>query len=806
MRSRSTSMRTKVVAMLVSLTALWAFAAWVTLRDGLNLLWVNTLNSAVYAPSEPLLKALQDERRLTLAHLGGRNGQPQPDLEAQRQETERLAARFKESAQTWQADLAGSAKLAQRLDATYASLDGLAATRESVDARTVDRVTAASAFTNTIDSIFHIYDATASLDDREITGYANALIQLNRMSELISQEDALLTSVLASGRMTAADHTQFAHLVGAQRFVGRETSVKLSADDRARYEQMLASTAFKRLRSLEDQAVSGSAGAKPRVDSGQWRTAVDESLAELHKVVTAGGDGIVGSATTVAVWVIVRLLLAVGLGTTAVLASIVLSITTARKLVAQLERLRNAANELADERLPGVVARLRGGEQVDVAAEAPPLNFGDDQIGQVGQAFNRVQETAIRTAVEQAELRRSVRDVFLSIARRTQALVHRQVRLLTDLQQGELPPKQLEGLYTVDHLATRMRRHAENLIVLSGSTPGRAWRRNVPMIDVLRAASQEVEDYTRVTVQPPGNVALAGRAVVDVIHLLAELIENALSFSPPHTSVQIKGEMVANGYVIEIEDRGLGMPEEVFQAANEQIATDQEFNLANASQLGLFVVSKLSQRHGVRVRLKESLYGGTTAVVLLPQDLVTEITGENETPGAGPNGRAPSIGGSAAAVPPQTGVARPATLARPTQTAADASEIRPPMQRREPRHQAWRDLRIEPELDQPVNRDQTPAGPTAQTQPGQTPSGLPVRVRQASLAAPLRGQSRTSAEDTAAGDGQAPRPPEQIRRMMSSYQSGTRRGRTDATLLPDEDNDVPSSTAVESPPGNTPLT
>ncbi|MFY1673857.1 nitrate- and nitrite sensing domain-containing protein [Plantactinospora sp. WMMB334] len=802
MRSRSTSMRTKVVAMLVSLTLLWAFAAWVTLRDGLNLLWVNTLNSAVYTPSEPLLKALQDERRLTLAYLGGRNSRPQPDLEVQRLETERLAARFTESAQAWQADLAGSAKLAQRLDATYASLNDLTTTRDSVDARTIDRATAASAFTKTIDSIFHIYDATASLDDRDITGYANALIQLNRMSELISQEDALLTSVLASGRMTAADHTQFAQLVGAQRFVGSETSIKLHADDRTRYEQMLAGTAFERLRALEDQAVSGPAGAKTRVDSGQWRTVVDDALAELHTVVTAGGDGIVNSATSVAIWVIVRLLLAVGLGTAAVFASIVLSITTARKLMAQLDRLRSAANELADERLPGVVARLRRGEPVDVAAEAPPLNFGNDQIGQVGQAFNRVQETAIRTAVEQAELRRSVRDVFLSLARRTQTLVHRQVGLLTDLQQGELPEKQLQGLYTVDHLATRMRRNAENLIVLSGSTAGRTWRRNVPMVDVLRAASQEVEHYTRVTVQPPGNVALAGGAVLDLIHLLAELIENALSYSPPHTNVQIKGGMVANGYAIEIEDRGLGMSEEELEATNERLATDQELNLTDASQLGLFVVSSLSRRHSVRVRLKESLYGGTTAVVLLPQDLVAEMTGENDTPRAGLNGRARPTSSSTAAVPPQAGAARPVALVKPTQT-ADAPEDRQPMQRRRPGYQAWRDLRIEPELD---HKDQTPAGPTAQSPPTQTPSGLPVRVRQASLAAPLRGQSRTSAEDTAAGDGSARRTPEQIRKMMSSYQSGTRRGRTDATLLPDEDDAVPPPTAVDSPPGNHPLT
>ncbi len=188
-----------------------------------------------------------------------------------------------------------------------------------------------------------------------------------------------------------------------------------------------------------------------------------------------------------------------------------LSITTARALVAQLQRLRDAAHQLADERLPAVVERLQRGEKVDVAVEAPPLDFGSDEIGQVGQAFNAVQETAVRTAVEQAELRRNVRDVFLNLARRTQALVHRQVTLLDEMERRQEDADELEDLFRVDHLATRMRRNAENLIVLSGATPGRGWRRNVPMVDVARAAVQEVEDYTRVKVMPFGSVALAGR-------------------------------------------------------------------------------------------------------------------------------------------------------------------------------------------------------------------------------------------------------------------------------------------------------
>ncbi|MFU8850233.1 nitrate- and nitrite sensing domain-containing protein [Micromonospora sp. SL1-18] len=782
MRSRSTNLRTKVVAMLASLTALWAFAAWVTLRDGLNLLWVNTLNSTVYEPSAPLLTALQNERRLTLAYLGGSSdSQARTALDTQRHETEQLAASFKESAQSWQADLAGSATLAKRLDATYASLDALVVTRKSIDERNIDRMSAAAAFADSIDSIFGIYHATASLDDKEIAGYAAALIQLNRMGELISQEDALMSGVLASGRLTAVEQGHFAQLVGAQRFAGAETSAELSPDDRTRYEQLLAGDAFGRLRSIEDKVVrTGPTRSSLPVEAAQWRTAVDDAQAELQDVVAAGGNGIVSDAVGVAVWVFVRLLLAAGLGTIAVAASIVLSITTARALVAQLQRLRDAAHQLADERLPGVVERLGHGENVDVAVEAPPLDFGSDEIGQVGQALNRVQETAIRTAVEQAELRRNVRDVFLSLARRTQGLVHRQVTLLDAMERREHDADELEDLFRVDHLATRMRRNAENLIVLSGAAPGRAWRRDVPMIDVARAAIQEVEDYTRVTVLPFASVGMTGRPAGDVIHLLAELVENALSFSPPNTEVEVRGQEVARGFVIEVEDRGLGMSEEELADANERIASPTEFNLANADRLGLFVVSHLARRHDIGVKLKASPYGGTTAVVLIPSELVTK----NEGPAAG----SPKAGGLSADQPSASGGGLPASEERRGAVVLAEPPVHQPtlelpaIRSREPLRKAADDAATP--MPEPPDAG-TPVRQRPQPIADRTPQGLPVRVRQASLAPQLRAEADSTPEASEEAD--AGRSPEQIRKLMSRYQTGTRRGRDDARLLSDED-------------------
>ncbi|SCL69871.1 Signal transduction histidine kinase [Micromonospora citrea] len=829
MRSRGTSIRTKVVALLLSLVALWMFAAWVTLRDGFNLLGVQMLNTKVYVPSEPLLQELQVERRLTQAYLSDPGPAQRAALEAEHRTTAELTSAFTASVRHWQVDVAGTDKLGRHLDQSVAQLEALAKVREAVLARGVDRVSAADAYTRAIGSIFQVYEVTGSLDDKELAAEATALIRLNQMRELISQQDALLSGLFGSGRMTGSEYARYTALVGAERFLGDETRLKLSAADQRRYQELVESDAFKRLRSVQDSIIhDGRPVTRLPLSQDEWRGTVDPALTGVNDAVVAGGEGLVDRATTMAAMVILRLVLATGLGLLAVVASIIISVTTARALLRQLERLREAAFRLANERLPGVVERLGHGEEVDVAKEAPPLEFGDDEVGQVGKAFNAVQETAIRTAVEQAELRRNVREVFLSLARRTQALVHRQLTLLDAMERREHDAEELEDLFRVDHLATRMRRNAENLILLSGSTPGRAWRRNVPMVDVVRGAVAEVEDYTRVNVLPLGAVSLTGRAVGDVIHLLAELIENGLSFSPPHTTVEVRGQMVANGFAIEIEDRGLGMSEEDLAAANHRIVDQSELNLANASRLGLYVVSRLTERHGVRVQLRESAYGGTTAVVLIPAELVTADDADPSTSGGFPTG-APGVATPATAAP---AAERPATApvalaepqaalpasntdatadgesaddALPTRTRGRSLPTAAPTEERLPTRS--RGASTQPALDGPTLPTGLPVtaarpqaagaaapapGPeTAETAPAgggpartarpvqaRTDSGLPVRVRQASIVPELRDEPAEAEHDD-----DTVRPPEQVRRMMSSYQTGTRRGRTDAARL-----------------------
>jgi len=249
----------------------------------------------------------------------------------------------------------------------------------------------------------------------------------------------------------------------------------------------------------------------------------------------------------------------------------------------------------------------------------------------VGHAFEAVQRTAVRAAVDEATLRRGISEVFLNIARRSQALLHRQLTLLDRMERRTTSPQELEDLFKLDHMATRMRRHAEALVILAGSAPGRGWRHPVPIVDVVRGATSEIEDYVRVSLDRLPDMRVAGRSVGDLIHLLAELLENATSFAPPHTQVRVHAEMVSGGLALQIEDRGLGMSEQELAEANQRLADPPLFDPAHSARLGLLVVAKLAARQGITVRLRTSPYGGVTAVVLVPADLVVTDREEEVT-------------------------------------------------------------------------------------------------------------------------------------------------------------------------------
>ncbi|GEM_PF-549791 len=830
--------------MLVSLTALWAFAAYVTLRDGLNLLGVSALDTGVGRPTEAVVTALQQERRLSLVALGSGGSDQHTALVAQRASTDEADATFRRLVSGTAVRWTASAAAEQRIGEAMQRVDGLAGLRAAIDARTVDRGQVAAAFRDLIDAEFRIFGSLATLSDPDVAKDVRTLIALTRAQEVLAQEDSLLAGVLAAGRFTAGEPEQFVELVGAQRFLYGEAAAELPEVDRAKYTALAQSPTFTRFRALEDLVIDrGRVGAPLPVAGEVWRTTVEPVHAGLREVVLAGGESLVARAKPAALGVLTRLLLAGGLGLLAVVASIVMSIKTTRALLHQLEKLREAAWDLANVRLPKVVERLSRGEEVDVATEAPPLVAGEDEIGQVKQAFNAVQETAVRVAVEQAELRRSVRDVFLNLARRTQALVHRQLKLLDTMERREANAEELADLFRVDHLATRMRRNSENLIVLSGAVPGRGWRGAVPFVDVLRGAIAEVEDYTRVTVLPTGSVSLVGRAVGDTIHLLAELIENAVSFSPPYTTVHVGGQLVANGFAVEIEDRGLGMSEADMDTANEQLKHPPEFSLTGSARLGLYVVGRLAERHGIRIRLRESPYGGTTAIVLIPRNLVVEdddaapranvlehrrtaiTTGEPDLDGpadlgpvhdndgqpvglaadnggpvgpvglaadnggpVGPVGFAADNGGSVGSLDHLTraDLVRSSTLYSTWSSRETTEPAAPaPAQRGDSDHIGVEQLATPFSLPdrRPVDDDSAApdAGPVAgQDDAGSTLFGLPRRVRQATRPAPSWNQETVGLPTWGAGGSGTVRSPEEMREALTRYQTATVLGRSAA--------------------------
>ncbi|GGV97678.1 ATPase [Streptomyces gelaticus] len=309
----------------------------------------------------------------------------------------------------------------------------------------------------------------------------------------------------------------------------------------------------------------------------------------------------------------------------ALLAAFVLAGLMARQMSRSMRRLRTAAFQIAEQRLPMLVDQLSRAEpgRVDTRVRPIPIH-SHDEIGEVARAFDQVHREAVRLAAEQAMLRGNVNAIFTNLSRRNQSLIEGQLTLITDLENNEADPDQLENLFRLDHLATRMRRNGENLLVLAGEEPGRRWNQPVPLVDVLRAAASEVESYERIELSGVPDTEIHGQSVTDLVHLLAELLENATTFSSPQTKVRVTATRLPDGRVmIEIHDKGIGLTAEDFADINHKLANPPTVDAAVSQRMGLFVVGRLSDRHGIRVQLRPSgEQAGTTSLVMLP-DAIT---------------------------------------------------------------------------------------------------------------------------------------------------------------------------------------
>ncbi|MCA6093396.1 nitrate- and nitrite sensing domain-containing protein, partial [Streptomyces sp. SCA3-4] len=331
--------------------------------------------------------------------------------------------------------------------------------------------------------------------------------------------------------------------------------------------------------------------------------------------------------------------------------SLVGAFVVARSMVRSLRRLQDTAQKVAQERLPELVKQLSETDPQDVDTSVESVGVHSrDEIGKVAAAFDEVHHEAVRLAAEQALLRGNVNAMFTNLSRRSQGLIQRQLSLISELESREADPDQLSSLFKLDHLATRMRRNGENLLVLAGEEPGRRWTRPVPLVDVLRAAASEVEQYERIELSGVPPTEVAGRVVNDLVHLLAELLENATSFSSPQTKVKVTGHALPDGRVlVEIHDTGIGLSPDDLAAINERLASPPTVDVSVSRRMGLFVVGRLSLRHGIRIQLRPSDSGGTTALVMLPVDVAQghkkPAPGQGAPGGPGGPGGAPAAGG-----------------------------------------------------------------------------------------------------------------------------------------------------------------
>jgi HAMP domain-containing protein len=511
-----------------------------------------------------------------------------------------------------------------RFDAARAGLEDLAGLREAVASASL---TGKGIFDEYSQLIGRLLDVDLEIaqpgGDEELAQSVRAFNDLSRTKEVTSQIRGTLHGITYRGAFAFGEFQDLADLLAEQRAAAEQFQADANQQQRSLNADIVTGQAVLAVSRMAQAALDRQASPRLDIEPGQWLAASSTHIELMRSVENRLLDSVIGQSQDLSSSA-QRRALRDALLIAAILAVALLALfVVARSMARPLQRLRAGAREIAERRLPDAVQRLRTTERGDLDVRVEPIGIRSrDEIGQVAQAVDEIQEVAVRLATEQAALRRSIGDMFTNLARRSQTLIDRQLELIDDLERNEADPETLEHLFRLDHLATRMRRNAEDLIVLSGADPGRHWVQRMTLVDVVRAAAAEVEEYQRVEFLPLADLEVTGHASVDVIHLLAELIENATVFSPPNTKVQVAGQAVPHGYVVEIEDRGLGMSDEELIQANERLANPPEIDFALSRVLGLYVVGRLAQRHGIKVQLRHSWYGGVTALTLLPHGLL----------------------------------------------------------------------------------------------------------------------------------------------------------------------------------------
>ncbi|WP_240519365.1 nitrate- and nitrite sensing domain-containing protein [Amycolatopsis antarctica] len=609
-------------------------------------------------PVAGFVTAVQEERRLTLEQLAAPADERRP-LDEPRQETDQA----REAVTAAIGELADGAPpavsdAAGRLSELTAQL---AVNRAQADAGQLSPKATFDYYNELLDvCAAALQGAARDAPDAEVAAEQVTALQLFASAEGMARGHALATVADRGEGFSAEDFRGYVEEIGGYHSQLTAAVPGMAPEVRASYDQLVAGDPWAKVTTVENTFVErgldqpgGRAEPLP-VEPAEWQAAARQVADQLLQLYTQHTAAATVLGTAAAEDSLITTLIGATAVVLAAVTAFLVALRLSNRLVGRLQRLREETFDLADERLPRIVERLRTGRPVDLDDEVAPLYHGTDEIGQVAEAFNTAQFTAVAAAVQEAETREGTRTVFLDIAHRSQVIAHKQLEVLDEAERRQEDPEHLDLLFKLDHFATRARRNAENLIILGGERPGRQWRNPVPVVDVARSALSETEDYTRVAVGQFPPVAVDGAVVADLIHLLAELVDNATTYSPPESPVRLIGNASGRDLVLEVEDQGLGIDPARLTEFNATLDDPPDFSvmaLSSEPRLGLFVVGQLAVRHGISVTLRESVYGGVRAVVLVPEELLTESAAPAQPEPEAPRRAQPDEGAAAPRLP-----------------------------------------------------------------------------------------------------------------------------------------------------------
>ncbi|BAW09221.1 sensor histidine kinase [Nocardia seriolae] len=576
---------------------------------------------------QDLVHEVQRERGLTNGLLGGDTGS-RPAVGNQRLATD-------SALQQLNSVLAEQPPGTDLVRTALNQFSGVTANRADVDTGRADRSASFTFYTNAISALAQARPGLDATRDGNLWRGLQTLYALGDVKEFTAQERGFLNGVFAAGDFGPGEYVRFLDIRAAKQAAVTAFERDATPDQRSRLYTVMRTDEATRAGDAEAIAIASTRGplTESVVPADWWRemtTIVDGERTVQRSVgaeITARADELRRDAA-------LRLSLFAAAALLAIAAEVALVVASVRAIVRPLAELAEEADEVAGTRLPHLIAAWQESEGTDPAPPEPVRadESAGAEIVSVAQALDRVQTTAYDLASAQARLRRNTTESMANLARRNQNLVRRQLGLISEFEREELDPSALSNLFELDHLATRMRRNAESLLVLVGESSPRRWSKPIPLTDVIRAGLSEVDDYRRVVLRRVDDVAIAGAHVSEIAHMLAELIENGLSFSPPDLEVELYGRRLGSRYMIAVVDHGVGMPAEQLATANARLRGEADFLVAPTRFLGHFVVGRLAQRLGIEVELTVSPTSGVVARILLPAELLGDPNAQAPAP------------------------------------------------------------------------------------------------------------------------------------------------------------------------------